>query len=183
MLLHKSPVLEQKRTSNHSEGIKQEETASAQVLVENVVKASLAKLEEEEIDHDIFVRWELGACWIQHLQDQKNAEKDKKQAGGKDKKQTNEMVRTETKVEGLGKPLKFLRDPKKKSDVNDENTLLVDGKSPEGIIGLETQRTISSSRESLGETKSSEKELLKDLLSDVAFARLKESETGLHQKV
>ncbi|XP_039143172.1 LOW QUALITY PROTEIN: protein TSS-like [Dioscorea cayenensis subsp. rotundata] len=182
MLLHKSPVLEQKRTSNHSEGIKQEETASAQVLVENVVKASLAKLEEEEIDHDIFVRWELGACWIQHLQDQKNAEKDKKQAGGKDKKQTNEMVRTETKVEGLGKPLKFLRDPKKKSDVNDENTLLVDGKSPEGIIGLETQRTISSSRESLGETKSSEKELLKDLLSDVAFARLKESETGLHQK-
>ncbi|KAM0939592.1 putative clustered mitochondria protein [Dioscorea sansibarensis] len=182
MLLHRSPVSEQKRTFNHSEGIKQEETISAQVLVENVVQASLAKLEEEEIDHDIFVRWELGACWVQHLQDQKNAEKDKKQAGGKDKKHTDEKVRTETKVEGLGKPLKFLRDPRKKSDANDDNTLLVDGKSPEAMIGLETQRTNSSGREYLGETKSSEKESLKDLLSDVAFTRLKESETGLHQK-
>ncbi|KAJ0964926.1 hypothetical protein J5N97_026064 [Dioscorea zingiberensis] len=177
MLLHRSLVSEQKRTFNHPESIKHEEIVSAQVLVANVLKASLAKLAEEEAERETFVRWELGACWIQHLQDQKNVEKDKKQVGGKDKKQTNDKARSETKVEGLGKPLKFLRDPKKKSDANDENSSLVDGKSPEVIVGLETQR------ESLGETKSSQKELLlKDLLSDVAFTRLKESETGLHQK-
>ncbi|CAN6584112.1 unnamed protein product [Malus baccata var. baccata] len=62
---------------------------------------SLAKLEKDELDYDNFVRWELAACWIKHLQDQTNADKDKKPS--------NEKAKNELKVEGLGTPLKTLK--------------------------------------------------------------------------
>ena len=72
------------------------------------MEKSLAKLQEEEVKGDIFVRWELGANWMQHLQDQKNTEKDKKPSSEKPPK--------EMKVEGLGTPLRSLKNSKKNSD-------------------------------------------------------------------
>ncbi|RVW23102.1 Protein TSS [Vitis vinifera] len=90
-------------------------------------------------------RWELGACWIQHLQDQNNIEKDKKPSTAKTK---NEMT-----VEGL-----------------------------ESVIGEAENSTLSSTKPQL-EANANENELaLKRMLSDAAFARLKQSETGLHRK-
>ncbi|GAB4861594.1 hypothetical protein Ancab_036787 [Ancistrocladus abbreviatus] len=61
-------------------------------------------LQEETIEKDNVVRWELGACWIQHLQDQKNAKKDKKPSAEKNK--------SERKVQGLRTPLRSLKNKK-----------------------------------------------------------------------
>ncbi|KAI0496751.1 hypothetical protein KFK09_023075 [Dendrobium nobile] len=181
MLLHKGPASEYKRTSNPSKTSRPEEQSAAQDFIEKVLIQSLAKLQEEEIDKSIFFRWELGACWVQHLQDQKNAEKDKKQAGDKDRKHAVEKGRNETKVEGLGKPLKILKNSKKKQNVNEENGKATDRKSSDIEVAGEVQNF--KSIDTLKESKSTESQCtLKDLLPDSAFIRLKDSETGLHLK-
>ena len=109
LLLHKTIPSELNKPASPSQVLEHEELSSSQVLVERLLEKSLAKLEEEELEQKPFVRWELGACWIQHLQDQNNTEKDKKPSEEKPK---NEM-----KVEGLGTPLRSLKN-KKKSDGN-----------------------------------------------------------------
>lgn len=136
---------------------------------------SLVELREEEHDLDAFVRWELGACWIQHLQDQKKTEKEKKPS--------NEKAKNEMKVEGLGTPLKSLKNKKKSlegstAEQQNENTKL----APEEVKDdAEKTLTVTESQLDIGE---SEHELmLKSMLSDAAFSRLKDSETGLHTKV
>ncbi|GJS05911.1 TSS-like protein isoform X1 [Tanacetum coccineum] len=73
---------------------------------------SLTKLQEESVGNDTFTRWELGACWIQHLQDQKKTKKEKKVSTKKGK--------NELKVEGLGMPLRSLKN--KKKDLEGNNT-------------------------------------------------------------
>lgn len=181
MLLHKSHSPEQKRTLNQTRSSKHEELMTAQTFVEKLLKESLARLEEEEDDNIVFIRWELGACWIQHLQDQKNAEKEKKHSGGKDKKQTVDKGRSETKVEGLGKPLKILKNSKKKLDSEESSSLTI--RSSDKETDGDNKNTKPLSVECRGESKATESQCsLKDLLSDPAFTRLKESETGLHLK-
>ncbi|GMH19117.1 hypothetical protein Nepgr_020958 [Nepenthes gracilis] len=61
-------------------------------------------LQEEKVEADNFVRWELGACWLQHLQDQKNSEKDKKPS--------IEKAKSEMRVQGLGTSLRSLKNKK-----------------------------------------------------------------------
>ena len=156
--------------------LEHEDLSASCVFVERVLEESLAKLEKEELDSDNFVRWELGACWIQHLQDQKNADKDKKPS--------NEKGKNDMKVEGLGTPLKSLKNSKKKSDGG--NTKLQSESSKSHADGgvAEAENTISPSVESKLETNAKENEhVLTEILSDAAFARLKDSETGLHCKV
>lgn len=183
MLLHKNPTPDHKRSSNHSQSSKSEELPGAQAFIEKLLKQSLAKLEDEETDGTILMRWELGACWIQHLQDQNNTEKDKKHVGEKDKKHVGEKARSETKVEGLGKPLKVLKNPKTKSDNSNQSPSSVDKISSDEVIGGEAQIDKLLSAESHGEIKGTEDELpLKGLLPGPAFMRLKDSETGLHLK-
>lgn len=156
--------------------LEHEELSASCFFVEGVLEESLAKLEKEELDSDSFVRWELGACWIQHLQDQKNADKDKKPS--------TEKAKNEMKVEGLGTPLKSLKNSKKKSDGGNIKLQSESSKSPaDGAVG-EADNATSPSVESKFETNAKENELvLTEILSDAAFARLKESETGLHCKV
>lgn len=182
MLLHKNPTSEQKRTVNHSLSSNHKDHTASQAFVKKLLEDSISRLEEEKIDNNIFMRWELGACWIQHLQDQKNAEKDKKQASDNDKKQTSE--KSETKVEGLGKPLKILKNLKKKLDI-EECTTSVGIKTSDKVTVGENQIAKPLSAKCKGEIGANEKNqcLLKDLLSDPAFTRLKESGTGLHLKV
>ncbi|OVA11326.1 Tetratricopeptide repeat-containing domain [Macleaya cordata] len=174
LLLHKRSTSEHNKTLVNSQSSETEELNAARAFVVTVLEKSLAKLQEEEADQEIFVRWELGACWIQHLQDQNNAEKDKKPSA--------EKAKSETKVEGLGKPLRFPKNPKKKSDGSNPKMPSDDGKSPaEAVGGAENAKL--SNVEFQGETKANDNELaLKMLLSDAAFTRLKESETGLHRK-
>ncbi|XP_058100419.1 protein REDUCED CHLOROPLAST COVERAGE 1 [Magnolia sinica] len=175
MLLHRRPAPGHIRTLPHSLNSECEELNSARDIVKRVLERSLAKLQEEEPHRDIFMRWELGACWIQHLQDQITAEKDKKQSG--------EKTKNKSTVEGLGKPLRSLKNSLKKTEASSQSTLPSDGKSPNMVVGGEIENAKSPSIESQRETKATENELvLKKLLPDPAFTRLKESETGLHRK-
>ncbi|XP_010267644.1 PREDICTED: protein TSS [Nelumbo nucifera] len=175
LLLHKRLASEHNKTISRSQDVEREELNAARAFVVRVLGESLAKIQEEEIEQDIFVRWELGACWIQHLQDQKNAEKDKKIS--------NEKSKSEKKIEGLGKPLKLLKNNIKKSNESNQKVQYENGKSPAERIDGEAENAKSKSAESEAEIKANENELeLKRLLSDSAFTRLKESETGLHCK-
>lgn len=174
LLLHEKVVSpEHSRSTSQSQSIEQKELNIAQSFVESLLEKSLAKLKEEDMEEDNFVRWELGACWIQHLQDLNNAEKNKKSS--------NEPTKTEMKVEGLGTPLKSLKNDKKKSDATAlkmPSQTHSDSAVPNGEVedDLFVQSQIDSNEE--------ENELaLKNLLPDSAFTRLKGSGTGLHSKV
>lgn len=175
LLLHQRTASENNKLVQHSQTLEHEELSAAQAFVEGLLEESLAKLQEEEVEKHIFVRWELGACWIQHLQDQNNTEKDKKPSTAKTK---NEM-----KVEGLGTPLRSLKNNKKNSDGNNLKMQSEKSKTPaESVIGEAENSTLSSTKPQL-EANANENELaLKRMLSDAAFARLKQSETGLHRK-
>lgn len=165
MLLHKKVDLEANKLLGKTQS---DELRTAQVFVHGVLEKSLSNLGIEDVKNETLMRWELGACWMQHLQEQKTAEKDKKQ--------TLEKNKSKSTVEGLGKPLKFLKSLQKKSEEkqsvgNNENA-------------RESENSTSSTVQSGGENKASDCNLaLEKLLSDSAFARLKQSETGLHAKV
>ncbi|KAL0426121.1 UNVERIFIED_CONTAM: protein TSS [Sesamum radiatum] len=173
LLLHRNTTLEQNKLTLHSRTLEGEEVDSSQAFVERLLEDSLTKLQEEEIEKDAFVRWELGACWVQHLLDQKKTEKEKKPS--------NEKAKNELKVEGLGTPLKSLKNRKKNSDGADlqpENF-----KSAAEEVKDDAEKTMANVNESHLDTGANEAELiLKTLLSDAAFTRLRESETGLHAK-
>ncbi|CAA6671503.1 unnamed protein product [Spirodela intermedia] len=164
LLLHKKHP-EHNRGSSNSQSSKYEDIRLAHAFVEGVLTESLTKLETEKVNQDSFMRWELGACWIQHLQDQKNGDKDKKQTGEKDRKQNAEKIGLESKVEGLGKPLRFLKNSKKKLQSDEGKDL-----------------SMASSSDQVETSAYENEQELKKLLSEAAFIRLKESETGLHQK-
>jgi protein TIF31 len=173
LLLHKKEDSEHIKAGPCCETLEREELNSSRAFVETLLEKSLAKLQEEELEGEIFVRWELGACWIQHLQDQKNTEKDKKPSSEKPKK--------EMKVEGLGTPLKSLNS-KKNLDGSNMKLQLENSKSA-AVANGEAENAVSLSLQAQLETAANENELvLKSLLSDAAFTRLKESETGLHRK-
>ncbi|TVT96682.1 hypothetical protein EJB05_58104 [Eragrostis curvula] len=183
MLLNEANSAGEKKISNLSQNHRQEELTAAQTFVEKLLNESLQKLEEEETGKQSFMRWELGACWVQHLQDQKNSDKDKKQGSEKEKKKTVDKSIKETKIEGLGKPLKALKNSKNAIDAADKVSLGAKSLS-QGTSSTESQKEKPSDAElPQGESSASENEgLLKNLLADSAFTRLKESETGLHQK-
>lgn len=172
-LLHKSSPEQNKKTHQQQD----DELTSSREFVSKMLEESLVKLEEEEIDRDSIMRWELGACWIQHLQDQKNTEKDKKQ--------TNEKSKNELKVEGLGKPLKSLNGNKKKTDASSPKAqqTVVSSQVDTASSGADNA-TITATLQSGAEKNAEENVLvLKNLLSEAAFTRLQESDTGLHDKV
>lgn len=128
---------------------------SFRCLVHELVKNNLTKLEEERESSERSIRWELGSCWVQHLQKKETVTEDvcgKPAMNGE----------TDLSVKGLGKQFKVLKIKNKKS----ENTSTV--KEIEENISL---------RELDGEAE------LKELVSEEAFSRLQESGTGLHLKV
>ncbi|KAH9666975.1 tetratricopeptide repeat (TPR)-like superfamily protein [Citrus sinensis] len=71
-------------------------------LVRRVIKQSLAKLELEPTASERSIRWELGSCWVQHLQKQETPTDTKSTRSGDD-------IKTEHAVKGLGKQFKFLK--------------------------------------------------------------------------
>ncbi|KAF8086900.1 hypothetical protein N665_0609s0031 [Sinapis alba] len=111
-------------------------------VVHELVKNNLTKLEEQRETSERPIRWELGSCWIQHLQKKETVVCETPATNGE----------TELSVKGLGTQFKVLKIKNKKSD---------------GEADLE-QKNIDHE--------------LKELLSEEAFSRLKESGTGLHLK-
>ncbi|CAN1793893.1 Protein REDUCED CHLOROPLAST COVERAGE 1 [Linum perenne] len=170
LLLHKTtPSDHSKPDLSTTRATEQEEFSASQGFVERLLEESISKLEEEEAEQVPFVRWELGACWIQHLQDQKNADKDKKPSD-KNKKSSTEK---EIKVEGLGTPLKSLK-AKKKTDESEKPRVPANG-----VVG---ELEDSASPMCQLETSANDELSLQKILSETAFSRLKETDTGLHCK-
>lgn len=132
---------------------------SSRVLVRKVIKESLSKLEEETTASKKSIRWELGSCWLQHLQKQEN-EQDSKSKSPEDVKEI------EPAVKGLGKQFKLLKKREKKPTA-------ADGEDEEKHC---TTDDPNAKIETNGE------ENLEKLISKQALARLKESGTGLHLK-
>jgi protein TIF31 len=123
-------------------------------FLRRILADSIAKLQGESYNNKRSIRWELGACWVQHLQNEKNEPK------------KIEETKTGQTVKGLGKKFGQLKEIKKKAEDK------VDSNSNDTT----SNSLIDASKED------KEVELCK-LISEAAFARLKESETGLHTKV
>ncbi|XP_075476247.1 LOW QUALITY PROTEIN: protein REDUCED CHLOROPLAST COVERAGE 1-like [Primulina tabacum] len=175
LLLHENEILKQNKLPQNSPLLKCDDLCSSQAFVERILEDSLSKLGEEETHTDAFVRWELGACWVQHIQDQKKTEKEKKIS--------HDEAKNELKVEGLGTPLKSLKNKKKTSDKSTAVLQPEHFRSTADEVNDEVEKTVKIVTESQFDTETPEGELmLKTLLSDAAFSRLKESETGLHTK-
>ncbi|XP_056174270.1 protein REDUCED CHLOROPLAST COVERAGE 1 [Syzygium oleosum] len=171
LLLHKSVAPENNKHVQQLHPSEHDELSASESIVERLLEDSLGELEKKDEKRDQFVRWELGACWIQHLQDQNNSEKDKKVSTEKAK------TKNEMKVEGLGTPLRSLKN-NKKNPLKMENS-----SSKANCVAGEAENAISPSTETELESMMKENELaLKTMMSDAAFGRLKESETGLHRK-
>ncbi|XP_065860209.1 protein REDUCED CHLOROPLAST COVERAGE 1 [Euphorbia lathyris] len=179
LLLHKTTASGSSKPVNLQTS-EREELIASEGFVETMLEESLAKLQQEQLEQDGFMRWELGACWIQHLQDQKNTEKDKKLPIEKGKKPSTEK---EMKVEGLGTPLRSLKNNKKKMDDSNMKMQSENSRYPVGGVTGDVHDTTSASKESQLENTAKQNELaLKQLVSDAAFARLRDSDTGLHRK-
>lgn len=131
---------------------------SSRLLVRKIIKESLLKLEEDPTTSKKSIRWELGSCWLQHLQKKEN-ESDSKP------KSTDDVKEIEPAVKGLGKQFKLLKKREKKQMEEDNHC------TPDG----------PNTTEMNGEPSSEEK--LEKLISKQALSRLKESGTGLHLKV
>ncbi|KAK6126997.1 hypothetical protein DH2020_039263 [Rehmannia glutinosa] len=161
MLLHKSTTPQSSGPVQKIPNVDLEELHSTRPLVRQVLGESLLRLQEEESKPRKSIRWELGACWVQHLQNQ---------ASGKNDSKKNEETKVEPAVKGLGKH-GLLKDFKKKPDdrsyKNDMNKDLSGG----DLNKMELEK------------QDEEKEILwRKLLPEAAYLRLKESETGLHLK-
>ncbi|KAK9101728.1 hypothetical protein Sjap_018982 [Stephania japonica] len=163
MLLHKLSI--QSTGIQRSQSASSEDSRSSRTLVRNVLEDSWEKLQKEATKQRTSIRWELGACWVQHLQNQV--------AGMTEPKQNETKV--EQTVKGLGKQGGLLKEIKKKAD----------GKISKSEFGKDNTANGSDlgKKFDTAEGKELEKEaLLSKLLSEAAFLRLKESETGLHLK-
>ncbi|XP_010241607.1 PREDICTED: protein TSS-like isoform X2 [Nelumbo nucifera] len=164
--LHKSSTAEcQSPVSNF------DDLEAARCLVRRVINDSLIKLEDEPTVSKGSLRWELGFCWVQHLQKQESPTTNSFKRCGEEKN------KAELDVKGLGKQLKPLSKSGKKmngisrrADMEEEDSKICS--------------TVACERGDSGETKSecnSEAEI-KKLVSEAAFLRLKGTRTGLHQK-
>uniref|UniRef100_A0A1J3IKT3 Clustered mitochondria protein n=1 Tax=Noccaea caerulescens TaxID=107243 RepID=A0A1J3IKT3_NOCCA len=141
---------------------------SFRCIVRELVKINLTKLEEKEASSERPLRWELGSCWVQHLQKKETVMENvpgKPEMNGE----------TELSVKGLGKQFKVLKIKNKKS----ENISTVVKEKEEKISLRELDGEADQGQKRIDQHFETE---LKELLSDEAFSRLKESGTGLHLK-
>ncbi|GMN49976.1 hypothetical protein TIFTF001_019146 [Ficus carica] len=165
-------VLLQKSTAETSGGSQSDLDSSetSSYLVRKVIKESSRKLEDETEISERPIRWELGSCWVQHLQ-QKETQTDNNSKGSKDDKEA------EPAIKGLGKQFKSLKKREKKSD--GESTTNDREESDSCSNSLQTGL---DKGEQINVELSSEAEL-KKVVSENAYLRLKESGTDLHLKV
>ncbi|XVF34343.1 hypothetical protein REPUB_Repub18cG0051600 [Reevesia pubescens] len=169
MLLHKSTT---PASAQRSQNVDFENLHSARASVKKVLEDSLQKLQNEPSYNSRSIRWELGACWVQHLQNQ---------ASGKTESKKNEDVKPEPAVKGLGKQGALLKEIKKKTDIKGGKSEQSKEVSPGNNLDINKKSEVSNQKEL--EKKDEEMEMMwKKLLPEEAYLRLKESETGLHLK-
>ncbi|KAL5772988.1 hypothetical protein ACOSQ2_012912 [Xanthoceras sorbifolium] len=172
MLLHKSSSPQSSSPVQRSQSADFENLRSARSLVRKVIEDSLQKLQGEPSKHTRSIRWELGACWVQHLQNQ---------ASGKNDSKKTEEAKPEPAVKGLGKQGALLKDIKKKTDARINK--VEQGKEVSADNNLDMNKKSETTNQKELEKRDEEMEKIwKKLLSEAAYMRLKESETGLHLK-
>lgn len=162
VLLHKSCSAES-TGGCHSPQATVDDQETSRCLIRSVIEQSLAKLEEEPAVSERSIRWELGSCWVQHLQKHEtpadNSSKDCKDENG-----------TELAVKGLGKRFKLLKKREKKLTMSGTDVKEGNDSRPSSINGGIDGGESNSEAE------------LKKLISKEAYLRLKETGTGLHLK-
>ncbi|WVZ73330.1 hypothetical protein U9M48_021650 [Paspalum notatum var. saurae] len=164
MLLHKS-------CAQSSGGVQRlqncdpEDNKATQSFVRKILTESLQKLESEVPIVTRPIRWELGACWVQHLQNQTSEKTETKK---------NEETKDVPTVKGLGKQFGQLKEIKKKTDDKSGKSASAKENTSPNTDNAHTNDTAS--------TKEEKEAVLQRLLPEAAFQRLKESETGLHDK-
>ncbi|KAK7304132.1 hypothetical protein RJT34_15200 [Clitoria ternatea] len=171
MLLHRSSTPQSSNTIQRIQSTDIENSRSARSLVRKILEESLQKLKEETIKHSKSIRWELGACWVQHLQNQ---------ATGKTEPKKAEEAKVEPAVKGLGKQGGLLKELKRKIDTR--NSKVDEGKEISTSNTVDINKPEATQQEL--EKQDEEKETIwRKLLSDAAYARLQESKTDLHLKL
>ncbi|XP_028776798.1 protein TSS [Neltuma alba] len=171
MLLHKSSTPQSSNTIQRNQSTDVENLRSARSSVRRVIEKSLLKLQEEPTKHSKSIRWELGACWVQHLQNQTT---------GKTEPKKSEDSKPEPDVKGLGKQGGLLKELKKKID--NRNSKAEQGKDTLTNNGVDVTNKSDATQEELERQEEEKEALWRKLLPDAAYARLKESKTGLHLK-
>uniref|UniRef100_A0A453PVN5 CLU central domain-containing protein n=1 Tax=Aegilops tauschii subsp. strangulata TaxID=200361 RepID=A0A453PVN5_AEGTS len=142
-----------------------EENMATTNFVRKIITDSMQNLEGEAPRETRPIRWELGACWVQHLQNQTS-----EKADGKKSDETKDVPT----VKGLGKQFGQLKEIKKKSDdKSGKSASTKDSTSP---------NTNDAHSDNTASTKEDKEAILQKALTEAAFQRLKESETGLHAK-
>ncbi|XP_014516280.1 protein TSS isoform X2 [Vigna radiata var. radiata] len=167
MLLHKSGS-DSLEGSVSSLSILDDEDATRS-LVRKVIQEGIEKIKEEPSISKRSIRWELGSCWMQHLQKQETSSDD----SSKNKEDGNDV---EQAVKGLGKQFKFLKKREKKSNNVDGTDSREQNDSSPGDVNDNADKVELNS----GDFSNSSE--LEKLLSNEAFLRLKESGTDLHTK-
>lgn len=81
------------------------EDISSTTFLRRILAGSIAELQGESYKNKRSIRWELGACWVQHLQNEKSEPK------------KTEDTNNEQTVKGLGKKFGHLKGNKKVSRV------------------------------------------------------------------
>ncbi|KAF7838111.1 protein TSS [Senna tora] len=171
MLLHKSSIPQSSNTIQRAQSTDVENLRSARSLVRSVLEKSLLKLQEESTKQSKSIRWELGACWVQHLQNQ---------ATGKTEPKKAEEAKPEPDVKGLGKQGGLLKELKKKID--SRNSKVEQGKEISTNNGVDLTNKSDATQQELEKQDEEKENMWRKLLPDGAYTRLKESKTGLHLK-
>ncbi|RDX93896.1 Protein TSS, partial [Mucuna pruriens] len=170
MLLHRSSTPQSSNAIQRIQSTDIEYSRSTRSLVRKVLDESLLKLKEETTRHSKSIRWELGACWVQHLQNQ---------ATGKIEPKKAEEAKVEPAVKGLGKQGGLLKELKKKIDIR--NSKVEVGKDISVCNGNDINKAEATKQE-LERQDEGKETIWRKLLSDAAYTRLKESKTDLHLK-
>ncbi|XP_058226689.1 protein REDUCED CHLOROPLAST COVERAGE 3 [Rhododendron vialii] len=142
---------------------------TARSMARRVVEESLRNLDEKPEASDNSIRWELGSCWVQHLQKQETPSDNSSNNSEGDSK-------ADLEVKGLGKQFKMLKKREKKP--NGESNIDDDEETDSGTSNLNA----GSSMGELNNGESNSEAELKKVLSEESFLRLKETGTGLHLK-
>ena len=172
MLLHKSST-PSPTGAQRSPSMDSEELHSARALVRKVMVDSLSKLDVETNEPNRSIRWELGACWVQHLQNQASGKTDSKKA---------EDTKVEPAVKGLGKQGGLLKEIKKRID--EKYNKKDPGKEESDTASQEINKKSNTTDGGELEKEDADKESIwRQILPKAAYLRLKESETGLIRKV
>ncbi|KAK6273105.1 hypothetical protein POUND7_010188 [Theobroma cacao] len=170
LLLHKSSTPQS--SAQRSQSVDFENLHSARASVRKVLEDSLQKLQDEPSKNSTSIRWELGACWVQHLQNQ---------ASGKTESKKNEDVKPEPAVKGLGKQVALLKEIKKRTDIKGGKTEHSKEVSPGNNLDMNRKSEVRNQKEL--EKQDEEMQIMwKKLLPEAAYLRLKKSDTGLHLK-